>query len=77
MSELEPLAVTIQETQRLTGESRTAVYNHIASGEYEARKSGARVLILFESIKRRLAKLPHAVIKPPKPRKRSTRQRQR
>ena len=60
----EPLSVTIQETQRLTGESRSSVYNHIASGEYDARKSGARVLIIYDSIKRRLAKLPRAEVKP-------------
>jgi hypothetical protein len=63
----EPLSVTIQEAQRQTGESRSAVYNHIADGTYEACKSGARVLIMYESIKRRLAKLPRAKIKPSRP----------
>jgi hypothetical protein len=60
----EPLSVTIQEAQRLTGESRSSVYNHIASGAYEAKKSGARVLIIYDSIKRRLASLPRAEVKP-------------
>jgi hypothetical protein len=59
----EPLTVTIQEAQRLTGESRSSIYNHIAAGEYEARKSGERVLIIFDSIKRHLAGLPPANIK--------------
>jgi hypothetical protein len=67
---LEPIAVTIGQTERLTSESRSQVYNRIANGEYEAVKSGSRTLIIYESIKRRIAKLPRAVIKPPAPRKR-------
>jgi len=63
-----PLAVTIQQAQNLTGESRSSVYNHIASGEYVAKKSGARVLILYDTIKRRIEGLPRAEVKPPRPR---------
>src|SRR5262245_61860551 len=60
----EPLTVTIQQTQRLTGESRSSIYNRIAAGEYDARKSGQRVLILYDSIKRRIQGLPRAKVKP-------------
>jgi hypothetical protein len=67
-----PLAVTVQETQRLTGESRSTIYNHIANGDYKAKKSGARLLILYDSIKHRIEALPDAKIKPSRPRKAST-----
>ena len=70
--ELEPLTVTIEQTEHLTGESRSQVYARIGRGEYDAVKSGSRTLIIFESIKRRLAALPRAKIKPPAPRKRRT-----
>jgi hypothetical protein len=66
---IEPLALSVDQTARATGESRSQVYNRIGLGHYEAIKSGARTLILFESIKRHFASLPRAKIKPPKPRK--------
>jgi hypothetical protein len=65
---LEPVAVTIPQTEKLTGESRSQIYNRVGRGEYEAVKSGSRTLILYESIKRRFAGLPRATIRPPKPR---------
>jgi hypothetical protein len=61
--DLEPLTVTVAQAQRLTGESRTTIYDHIGNGRYTALKSGARVLITYESIKRRIASLPRARIK--------------
>jgi hypothetical protein len=67
--DIEPLAVTIGQTERLTGESRSQIYVRIGNGEYEAVKSGSRTLIIYDSIKRRVAALPRAVIKPPAPRK--------
>jgi hypothetical protein len=66
---LEPLTLTIVETQHVTGESRSQIYARLGRGEYEAVKSGSRTLILFESVKRRIAALPPAKIKPPKPRR--------
>jgi hypothetical protein len=66
-SGLEPLTVTIDQAGKITGESRSQVYNRIGRGEYEAVKSGQRTLIVYESIKRRLARLPSAKIKPPAP----------
>jgi hypothetical protein len=69
---LEPLTLTIEQTQQVTGESRSQIYARLGRGEYEAVKSGSRTLILFESIKRRIAALPPAKIKPPRPRVRRT-----
>jgi hypothetical protein len=65
---IEPIAVTIEHTEQITGESRSQVYVRIGRGEYEAVKSGSRTLIIYESIKRRIAALPRAKIKPPPPR---------
>jgi hypothetical protein len=67
---VEPLAVSIEGAMAATDESRSTVYNLIGTGEYEAVKAGSKTLILYESIKRRLAKLPRAQIKPPKPKPR-------
>lgn len=67
---IEPLALSVDQTARATGESRSQVYNLLGRGEYRAIKSGARTLVLVESIKQRFASLPAAKIKPPAPRKR-------
>lgn len=68
-TELEPLTVTVEQTKRLTGESRSQIYNLIGCGAYQAVKSGRRTHVLYDSIKRRQAALPRAKIKPPKPRR--------
>jgi excisionase family DNA binding protein len=65
---VEPIAITIQETKRRTGESRSKIYQLLGDGTYEAVKSGRRVLIIYESVKRRFRSLPRAVIKSPTPR---------
>jgi hypothetical protein len=67
---LEPLTVTIPQAEHLTGESRSQIYNRIGCGEYEAVKSGRRTLIVYDSIKRRIARLPKANIKASAPRPR-------
>ena len=63
----EPLLVTVAKAIQLTGESRSQIYVRIGRGEYDAVKSGRRTLITYESIKRRIAALPAAKIKAPKP----------
>jgi hypothetical protein len=55
---LEPLVLTIAETCRVESKGRSAIYEGIIKGEYEAVKDGARTLITYESIKRRHAALP-------------------
>jgi hypothetical protein len=66
----EPLLVTVAKCEQLTGESRSQIYVRISRGEYDAVKSGSRTLITYASIKRRIAALPPAKIKAPKPRQR-------
>jgi hypothetical protein len=55
---IEPLVLTIAETCRVESKGRTAIYEGIVRGEYEAVKDGTRTLITYESIKRRHAALP-------------------
>jgi hypothetical protein len=63
----EPLTVTIPRAAAITGESRSKVYELIGLGVYEAVKSGARTLVLYQSIKRRMASLPRAKLRAPAP----------
>jgi hypothetical protein len=63
--EIEPLTVTIKTVAAITGKSRSKIYERIGRGEYEAVKSDGRTLVIYESIKRRLASLPRAEIKAP------------
>jgi hypothetical protein len=67
--ELEPITVTIPQCMRITGKSRSAVYEAIGRGELEAVKDGKLTLITFKSVKRRQAGLPPAKIAPPKPKR--------
>jgi hypothetical protein len=67
-TDVEPIAVTIEQAARLSGESRSQVYNRLGHGQYQGLKSGRRTLVLVASIKQFLESLPPAVIKPPKPR---------
>jgi hypothetical protein len=67
---IEPLTLSIEQVQQATGESRSQVYVHIRGGTYEAIKNGRRTLVTFESVKRHIASLPPANIKPSSPRAR-------
>jgi predicted DNA-binding transcriptional regulator AlpA len=66
---IEPLTLTVEQTVQATGESRSKIYELIGTGEYEAKKAGSRTLIVYASIKRRIAALPAAKIKAPKSRR--------
>lgn len=56
------LAFTIQDAQAATGLGRTTLYNLIASGKLDARKSGSRTLIPAASLEQYIADLPSASI---------------
>lgn len=53
-----PIAVTIPEAVRLSGISRTAIYEALARGDISARKAGRRTLVSFEELQSFLASLP-------------------
>jgi predicted DNA-binding transcriptional regulator AlpA len=52
---IEPLAVTIPETMRLTGLGKNSVYEEIEAGRFESALVAGRRLVIVASIKRTLA----------------------
>lgn len=66
-SACEPLTVTIPETIRISGYSRSEVYRRLASGDLEAVKAGRSTRVLMQSIRRSVAALPRARFKSPAP----------
>jgi hypothetical protein len=64
--QMEPLAVSLDQAVKISGESRSQLYKLIADGELEAVKSRSKTLIIYASLKRRIAGLPKANIKPQK-----------
>jgi excisionase family DNA binding protein len=58
------LAYTILDAAKASGLGRTTIYALIAAGRLEARKAGARTLIPADSLRRYLASLPPADIRP-------------
>jgi len=55
---LRPLAVTIPDAVRLTGHSRSALYEALKRGDLCAKKAGRRTLIAFADLEAYLASLP-------------------
>lgn len=53
-----PLAITIPEAVKLSGMSRTAIYEALKRGDLVARKAGRRTLIAFTDLEAYLASLP-------------------
>jgi hypothetical protein len=61
----EPLAVTFDQAELQTGESKGQLKRLVRRGELKAVKSGRRTLIIYQSIKDRLASLPAATYAAP------------
>ena len=53
-----PLAITIPEAVKLSGMSRTAIYEALKRKDITARKAGRRTLISFAELEAYLASLP-------------------
>ena len=53
-----PLAVTIPDAVRLSGCSRSALYEALKRGDLTARKAGRRTLTPFAELEAYLASLP-------------------
>jgi hypothetical protein len=62
----EPEWESVADTAAAVGECRATIYEHIARGDYEAVKSGKRLLVNVASRREHYASLPKAVIKPRK-----------
>ncbi len=53
-----PIAVTIPEAVKLSGLSRTSIYEALKRQDITARKAGRRTLISFADLEAYLASLP-------------------
>jgi excisionase family DNA binding protein len=53
-----PIAVTIPEAVKLSGMSRTSIYEALKRQDITARKAGRRTLISFADLEAYLASLP-------------------
>ena len=53
-----PIAVTIHEAVKLSGMSRTSIYEALKRQDITARKAGRRTLISFADLEAYLANLP-------------------
>jgi hypothetical protein len=60
--QIEPANVTIRAGCAFTGDSRSKMYEAIRKGEVEAVKEGRRTLLVFSSLKKRVAARKPAVI---------------
>jgi excisionase family DNA binding protein len=53
-----PIAVTIPDAVKMSGLSRTSIYEALKRGDITARKAGRRTLISFADLEAYLASLP-------------------
>jgi excisionase family DNA binding protein len=53
-----PIAVTIPEAVKVSGMSRTSIYEALKRGSLTAKKAGRRTLICFADLQAYLASLP-------------------
>jgi hypothetical protein len=60
----DPLLVPVNQASAIISRSPRSVYEMMATGELKGVKSGRSTLILYDSIKEYVAKLPAAKIKP-------------
>ena len=55
-----PYSAGIEEAVRLTGVTRTQLYNLLAEGKVQAKKSGRRTLVLMDGLRAYVDGLPSA-----------------
>jgi excisionase family DNA binding protein len=53
-----PISITIPDAVKLSGMSRTRLYDALQRGDITARKAGRRTLIAFADLQNYLASLP-------------------
>ena len=53
-----PIAVSIPDAVKVSGMSRTSIYEALKRGDLSARKAGRRTLISFADLEAYLASLP-------------------
>lgn len=62
---MDAFTLTIEDATRVSGLSRSRLYEILARGEIEARKAGKRTLIVAESLKSYVERLPPATFRAP------------
>jgi hypothetical protein len=62
----EVLTAPIPDACRISGLSRSEIYRRLATGDIRAVKSGARTLIIMDSLRAYLMRLPPATFRAPK-----------
>jgi len=63
---MEVVAAPIPDACRISGLSRSEMYRRLATGDIRAVKSGSRTLIVMDSLRAHLARLPAATFRPPR-----------
>lgn len=58
------LAFTLPAAVQVSGLGKTTLYELIGAGKLDARKAGNRTLITADSLRRYIAELPPAMIRP-------------
>ena len=66
VSSIEIMAAPIPDACRISGLSRSEIYRRLAAGDIHAVKSGSRTLILMDTLRAHLAKLPIATFRAPR-----------
>jgi hypothetical protein len=59
----EAIAAAIPDACRISGLSRSEIYRRLGAGDIRAVKSGSRTLILMDSLRAHLEKLPPATFR--------------
>jgi hypothetical protein len=67
--EVEPILCSVPQGCQMIGIGTQGMYDLIGAGEVRAVKRGTRTLLVVESLKEYAAKLPAAIIAPPRRRK--------
>jgi len=63
---MEPILLTLVDAGKISGMSRTRLFEELGKGTIAAKKSGRRTLIVYETLKSHIENLPPAVIRAPR-----------
>jgi excisionase family DNA binding protein len=61
---MQPLTVTVPQASAMINKSPRTIYELMATGELQAVKSGRNTLIVYDSLRQYVSKLPPVNIKP-------------
>jgi hypothetical protein len=61
---MQPLTVTVPQASAIINKSPRVIYELMATGDIKAVKSGRNTLVVYDSLRQYISKLPPANIKP-------------